>query len=332
LLYVETKSKDAAFHFSVENFLMQNSKSDEPILMLWRADECVMLGNYQVAAAEIDLNYAQSANIRVLRRSSGGGTIYVDSGTFFYTVISPLKDYQYALQLTRETVATPIVNALNEMKIPAELQGRNDIVVHGKKVSGLAQYACNSRLCSHGSLLFDTDLDVLTKVLQVDESKISSKALRSVRSRVTNLREYHNCSPDDFFDLFKQKLFEGNQIQEYTLSDEELIEIDKIYNEKYGNPSWVHERSPICTFHNGTRFEGGKVEVYLDVVKGSVASCSIFGDFLGINPIRGLEEVLENTVFEYQAFDEALTKIPLQPYLGTITKEQLLSCIFGGNT
>jgi lipoate-protein ligase A len=113
-----------------------------------------------------------------------------------------------------------------------------------------------------------------------------------------------------------------------TLSADELAVINRICNEKYGNPSWVFENSPKFSFHNSKRFPGGKVEVYLDVAQGAIASCSIRGDFLGAVPIRGLEEHFENKAFQYPAIRDALDGINLEHYLGGITKDQLLSCLF----
>ena len=330
MLYIKTNSTDAAYHFSVEEYIMRHFNSGQPVMMIWQAEKCVMLGNYQVAGAQVNMSFAREAGIGIVRRSSGGGAIFTDLGTLLYTMILPYTGGQCAQTIAKETVADAVVDALNKMGIPAVQEGRNDILLDGKKISGLAQYIRHGHLCTHGSLLYDTDLEMLAQVLNVDEDKIRSKAIRSVRSRVTNIKPYMErpCEVEDFRNLLKLKLLGSREVREYTFNADELGEIDRIYHEKYGNPSWTFESSPKFTLHSSKRFAGGKVEVYLDVAKGAVVSCSIRGDFLGIVPIRGLEEHLEKQAFQYETIRSALNEIMLEPYLGGITKSEFLSCIF----
>ena len=331
MLYVESESSDAAFHFSVEEYIVRDYPWNEPVFMIWQADKCAMLGANQIAEAEIDMGCAKREGIQIVRRSSGGGTIYMDLGSFLFTLIEPYTEERYQLDAAREKAAGPVVKALNMMGVPAEFKGRNDILVDGKKVSGLAQYARHGRICAHGSLLFDTDLEALARVLKTDDEKIRTKALRSVRSRVANTKDYmeHPCSVEEFREFLKRYLFSELDLREQTLSEHDLSQIGRIFRERYGDASWTFTQSPKYSFHSSKRFNGGKAEVFLDIANGAVASCSIRGDFLGTVPVRGLEQALEALPFQYQPFLDALGGISLQPYLGGITKDELLSCIFG---
>lgn len=329
MLYVTPNSQDAAFHFSVETYFLEHFPLDQPLFMIWQADQCAMLGANQVAAAEIDCSYAKKEQIQIVRRQSGGGTIYTDLGTLLYTLILPQTagDVQ---EILRETVAGPIVRALNKLGIPAQLEGRNDILVAGKKVSGLAQYTRNGRVCTHGSLLYDADLDMLAGVLQVDDEKIRSKAIRSVRSRVTNLRE-HMATPvstAEFWTLLSEALAQEWEMQTYTLTDTDLTKIDDICREKYANPAWTFGRDPQFSISSSKRFPAGKVEAFLDVIRGEITACSICGDFLATAPICGLEQMFTGKSFCRGAIADVLAGVDLRPYLGEITQEQLLSCIF----
>lgn len=326
MLYIETTSTNAAFHFSVEEFFMQNYRS-EPLIMIWQADKCVMLGAHQVGFAEVNMDYAEQMGIQIVRRSSGGGAIFTDMGTLLYTMIQPYQKGQVQ-QIAKETIVTSVLNALKKMGVPAGFEGRNDILVNGKKISGIAQYMRNGMLCTHGSLLYDTNLDLLVNALNVDDEKIRSKAIRSVRSRVTNIKEYLNISTQDFLKNLQQNIITEHKAQRYPLTEKELTEINQIRCEKYENPSWTFGKTPKFSFSNSRRFPEGKVEVYIDATNGIVTSCAIRGDFLGTVPMRTLEEKLENIMFEFQAFSNALNEVVLQPYLGDLTKEQLLSCIF----
>ena len=330
MLYVETDSKDAAFHFSVEEYIMKSLPVDEPVMMIWQTGKCAMLGSYQVAEAEIDMRYAKEAGIQVVRRPSGGGTIFTDLGTFLYTMIQPYEQGIHPLQIARDTVAPLIVFALNEMGVPAKAEGRNDILLEGKKISGMAQYIRHGKICSHGSLLYDTDLEALASALKVDEEKISSKALRSIRSRVTNIKEHmkNPCEAGEFEAQLKEKLHEGREMVKYTLTKSDLSEIESIFREKYGNPEWTFGKSPEFSFNNGKRFSGGKVEVSVDVKEGAVAACFIRGDFLGTVPISGLEGLFKGRAFRREAFVEALEGVELHYYLGSVTSEEFLSVCF----
>jgi len=298
--------------------------------MIWQADNTAMLGSYQVAQAEISIPYAKEAGIHVVRRQSGGGTIFTDMGTLLYTLILP-QTGEDTREILRETFAGPMVRALNKLGIPAKLEGRNDLLVDGKKVCGIAQFVRNGRVCTHGSLLFDTDLDMLARVLQVDPEKIQSKAIASVRSRVTNMREHmpRPVSTGEFWALLEEQLAEEwPGMKPCTLTEADRRAIEGIYAEKFGNPAWTEGRTPRFTFRNSCRFPAGKVEVFLDIAKGTITECSICGDFLGTIPIRGLEEALENVAFQPESVAAALADIDATPYLGEITKDQLLSCLF----
>ena len=248
MIYIEPQSMDAAFHFSVEEYLMGRAESDEAILMLWQTDKTVMLGSNQVAEAEIDEAVVRENDIRVVRRRSGGGTIFTDPGTLLYTVILPWNDAFDTREILRRRVGGPIVSALADMGVPAALEGRNDILVNGGKVSGLAQYIKGGRICSHGSLLYDADLDLLAKVLRVDSEKIRSKAIRSVRSRVANLKEF---MPEalcfaDFKAALKERLFAANEIRVCALTRRDTEAVCAIRERVYGAREWARAASSKC--------------------------------------------------------------------------------------
>ena len=324
MYFVESNSKDAAFYFSVEEYFMRHVSA--PLVMIWQTSPCIMLGRYQAAAAEINMDFAKQANIQIVRRPSGGGTIFTDEGTFLYTMSKPGLEAQEA----KEAMAELVIEALGKLRLTAELKGRNDILVHGRKISGLAQHAQNGYLCSHGSILYNADLDTLTQVLRVDDEKIRTKAIRSVRCRVGNLKDYADrpYSTEEFMELFKESYFARFNPKLYVLTNRDYKIINQIRDEKYGNDSWTYGCSPKFSFSGSKRFVGGRIEIYLDIIKGNIEACTICGDFLGIIPIQNLENHLVGKMFSYQSLDSALDDISLDHYLGGITKEQFLSCIF----
>jgi len=237
VFFIENDNTDAAFHFSVEEFFMRFKKSDDPVYMLWQTNSTVMLGNNQVLSAEVDIDFANRNNIKVVRRSSGGGAIYTDSGTVLYTMIQPISK---EAKVHMNEVAKIITDALSKLGVSAKREGRNDILVDGKKISGLAQYSIGSLICTHGSLLYDTDLDTLTKVLIANDSKLHPKGIASIRSRVTNIKPYTNTkfSTDEFISELKAELLKDIEYSAYQPIADDLFKVNSIYNEKYGNESW----------------------------------------------------------------------------------------------
>jgi len=237
VLLFENDRKDAAFYFSVEEFFTRSFRSDKPVLMLWQAENTVMLGNNQVAEAEVDMNYARENGIRIIRRSSGGGAIYTDLGTLLYTVIQPLTNAPIS---HREEVAATVIKALRKMGVPAVREGRNDILVEGKKISGLAQYSLGNHICTHGSLLYDTDIETLTDVLIANYDKLHPKGITSIRSRVTNIKPYMDkeCPVNEFMASLRELLLDGKDFQIYKPTAGELSEVNHIYHTKYANDKW----------------------------------------------------------------------------------------------
>ena len=239
MLYIDINSKDAAYHFSVEEFCMRELKSEKPVLMIWQADNTVMLGNNQVVVAEVKLDYAQERGIKIVRRSSGGGAIYTDMGTVLYTLIQPIND---DVIVHREEVAAAVIGVLGVMGVAAERIGKNDILIDGKKISGLAQYTTGNFVCTHGSLLYDTDLEVLSSVLVPNDDKLHPKGIKSIRSRVTNIKPYmsNDLTIGEFINCLKEGLLSGKEFLEYYISKEEEIQIERFYNKKYANDEWIY--------------------------------------------------------------------------------------------
>jgi len=237
MILVENNSRDAAYHFSIEEFFTRYVRKTEPVLMLWQTKRTVMLGNNQEVSSEVDTEFAMESAIQIVRRSSGGGAIFTDLGTVLYTVIQPVtKD----IKTIREDVAASVINALIKLGVPAMREGRNDILVEGKKVSGFAQYTSGNHVCTHGSLLFNADIDTLTDVLIANEEKLRPKGIASIRSRVTNIKPYikDDISVFEFIIKLRDILINEFDCSKYEFSDEDKTMIARIYAEKYGNQEW----------------------------------------------------------------------------------------------
>ena len=169
-------------------------------------------------------------------------------------------------------------------------------------------------------------MSVLEKVLKPDPEKLKSKGITSVKSRVCNIKEEMKWTMDvsDFWGL----LFEGfGPLNTRQLSPKELEEVTLLQKEKYAAWDW-NTREPACTYYNQQRFPEGKLSLGITVEKGIIRECRISGDFLGLTEIKPLEDVLKECHFDPESVLDRLSSFPLFLYLGGVTADQFLQCMF----
>ena len=329
MLYIETNRPDATFNFAFEEYCIQHLANDRKVLSIWQADNCVMLGRYQITQKEINESYRKELNPQIVRRASGGGTIYTDMQTLLFSVITPVKDEK---NTDFSTVCAPFVQALNDMGVKATLGGRNDMMIDGKKISGNAQTIKKGYLCAHGSLLYRADLDVMFRILQSDKSKIQAKSVDSMRSIVTNISEHLpvELSVKEFWQQFKNAVLnrETDNVCEYSLTEADIGEIEKTQQNKYQSWEWNYGNSPFFNIENEMRFPMGKLIVRLNIQHGLIKNCKLHGDFLGVAELTPVETALSACRFDSAAVSERIGVTDLYPYLRGITKEQLIECMF----
>jgi lipoate-protein ligase A len=340
----EHDSHDAAFWFAAEEFVMRDLRVEEPVLMLWSTGETVMVGANQIVDAEIDRVRVDAEGIAIVRRSSGGGTIFTDAGALQYTIIQPHGTDSDMKDVIRRHLAGPVLAAVGRLGATASIEGRNDILVDGRKISGIAQYIRYGCLCSHGSLLFSADLEKLARVLTADDEKIVSKALKSIRSRVTNVAEHVEEKSVARFRRVLEESFGSScasqadnagadpqdGLERRAFSATDLAAINRIFCEKYANPAWIFGHEPPFAWRNAKRFPGGRVEVFLQVEMGEIRQCGIRGDFLALRPVDAVCEALCGRPRSKQALAGALGGLAAGVFretFGTVTQEELLSVI-----
>ena len=184
--YLRNPHTNPYYNMAFDEFCLESLPIDEPVFYLWQNRPAVIVGYNQEVNTEVNLEYLKANDIALVRRVTGGGAVYHDLGNLNYTIVGRSED----LERDYPEYASLMMKALQALGIPATLSGRNDILVGGKKVSGFAKRVCKNRLMVHGTLMFDVDLDKLTQVLNPSATKLQSKGIASVRSRVANLREY----------------------------------------------------------------------------------------------------------------------------------------------
>ncbi|WAA11162.1 lipoate--protein ligase [Fervidibacillus albus] len=319
---------DATLNLAIEEYVLTELDINETYLLFYSMTPTVIVGKNQNTVEEINMDFVREQHVTVTRRLSGGGAVYNDEGDLSFSFIT--KDDGNSFHNYRK-FTNPVVNALREMGVYAELQGRNDLVVGGKKISGNAQFSTRGRMFSHGTLLFDVNLENVALALNPDAEKYLSKGIKSVRSRVTNIREH--LKEDMDIKTFKRKLlehiFEGEKnISEYNLTEKDWKRIREIADKRYRNWDWVYGRSPKFNVHHKRRFPAGTVDIRLEVKKGMIEEATIFGDFFGAGDVKDIEEQLIGTRYDRDAVNDKLDAVDIGHYFGKISKEDLLSLMF----
>lgn len=323
-LYLETHSTDPAYNLAFEEYVLTNYRHGN-ILILWQNDNAVIIGRNQNTAEEINQNFVDQHGIHVIRRNTGGGAVYHDMGNLNYSFIADADSIDKdAIRYFLE----PVVEALRDLGLDAQCSGRNDILVSGKKVSGTAQQLSKGRLLHHGTLLFDSNPDMISGALNPDPTKFQSKSVKSVRSRVGNIREHLGADMDihSFWLHLKTRLL-GSDFMEITLSETDLAAINELKATKYDTWEWNYGKSPKFQMRCKKRFLGGLLDIHLSVAGGCISAIQIFGDFLALSPIIDVESALLGCPYHRDGLLTALQDLDLSLYLGGITAEELTETI-----
>lgn len=337
MLYIIDNHIDPYWNLAAEEYLLKHIT--EPVFRLWSNTDSIIIGQYQNALAEIDFDYVKANNIKVVRRMTGGGAVFHDLGNLNFTFIEPHTKSEESNAMFRRFTA-PIVEALNSLGVKAYLEGRNDLLIDGRKFSGNAMCISNGRVLQHGTLLFCTSMNNLGAALKSRPEKFIGKAVQSNVSRVTNISE-HLTSPmtlDEFQKYLGEYICKNcnlsgqngeiTKITPYTYTEADLEAIEKLKNEKYGLDSWNFGHSPAYTTHNVKKFPGGLVEVNFTVKKGEISQLEIFGDYFFTKPTEEFISQLIGTPHTREALLEKLTLINTTDYFSNITAEQMVEMFF----
>ena len=205
-----------------------------------------------------------------------------------------------------------MARALRELGVPAELSGRNDILVEGRKCSGYAKRVSKDRLMIHGTLMYDVDIDTLTRVLDTPGSKLSAAGVSSVRSRVANLKAYlPQFDGIHAFQAALQAILAGND-KEIRLSKEQLARIEADADKKYRTWEWIYGHSPVAAFQVRRKFACGNVEASFSLKAGCIDGLRFSGDFLGNLPPDRIADALQGCRFTREAIEDALSEEPVE--------------------
>ena len=322
--YLINNSTDPYFNLAFDEYCLENIHSEEPYFFLWRNRPAVIIGLNQNAYGEVNLEYLNANGITLARRVTGGGAVYHDLQNMNYTIIG------------RNPSPQPMVDALRQLGVPAELTGRNDIFVEGRKVSGYARRVAGNQEIIHGTLMYDVDLDTLQHVLDTPASKMKVKGISSVRSHVANLKEYlpQFKSLDELQAKLSEILSGGDgpllaQGSGYPNQDVIDAEVRRIAAEKFATWEFIYGHSHEADFNYKKKMPCGTVEASLRIDRGTITALTFSGDFLFDEPSEDLAKKLIGLRYDKATLSAAIEKAGAGKYFHSANASQICSLLLG---
>lgn len=329
MLFIDNEQHyDPMINLAIEEYCLKYLDPEETYLLFYINQPSIIIGKNQNTIEEINTKYVEDNGIKVVRRLSGGGAVYHDKGNLNFSFIT--KDDGDSFHNFKK-FTEPVIKALEKLGVKAELSGRNDIMADGRKISGNAQFATRGRIFSHGTLLFDSEIEHVVSALNVKKEKIESKGIKSIRSRVANISELmdQKMTTEEFRKILLSYIFDTNgDVPEYQLTEKDWEKIHEISRDRYQKWEWNYGRSPKFNLQHSKRFPAGSIDLRLEVKKGIIQDCKIYGDFFGVGDIADIEKRLIGQQYDRKTISDVLEDMDMRHYFGNVSKEDFLDLIY----
>ena len=327
MLIVKRNHTNPYFNLAAEEYFLKDSSED--IFMLWRNEPAIIIGKHQNTLSEINIDFVKENNIHVVRRLTGGGAVFHDLGNLNFTFIQSNKEYS---QNNFRKYTEPILEVLQKLGIDARFEGRNDLTIDGKKFSGNAEMVWKNRVFHHGTLLFSATMTDLSQALKVDPAKFQDKAVKSVRSRVTNISVHlhHPMDVMQFSGLIQQHIHEMYpDARFYELLEEDHRLIEELSQSKYSTWDWNFGISPDYNFRKTVRTDhSGTIEFCMNVRNGIILNTRIYGDYFSHADPKEIEDVLTDIPHTEDAIRKVLSPFDIGKYFSKLTVDELVKGLF----
>ncbi|MDO7907325.1 lipoate--protein ligase [Paenibacillus sp. JX-17] len=329
MLFIDNQGiTDPSVNLAIEEYALKHLPADESYLLFYINRPSIIIGKHQNTVEEINNEYVRDNNIQVVRRLSGGGAVYHDLGNLNFSFIT--KDDGESFH-NFQKFTQPVIEALHKMGVNAEMTGRNDLQVGEQKISGNAQFATRGRMFTHGTLMFNLNLDHVQAALNANPEKFKSKSTKSVRSRVANIRDLMDTKMtiEEFRAELLRSIFsmEASEVPQYELTEKDWEKINQISEERYKLWDWNYGQSPASNIKQSKKFPVGIIDIRMDIKDGLIEEIKIYGDFFGVGDVADLEDALRGKRFEEHAVREALADMDVKHYFGNLEKDDLIGLI-----
>lgn len=326
MLCIQSENTDPYFNLASEEYLLKFFKED--VFLLYRNRPSIVVGKHQNTLAEINLTFVKEKEIMVARRISGGGTVFHDPGNLNFAIISSGREGEL---VNYRKFTLPIVEAMGEMGLDVKLGKRNELLLGDLKISGTASHVFKQRVLHHGTLLFSSEMGVLSAALKVQTGRFKDRAVKSIPSKVTNIRDHLVDKMDisDFQNRIIGHIFNSmDAAANYGYTDHDLKEIKELRDSKFSTWEWNFGYSPKYQFNKNLKFESGNIELHMNVNKGIIQEVNIEGEFMSIKDIHVLEELLVGTIHDPETLRLRLSGIQVADYISGLENEELLLGMF----
>lgn len=299
---------DPYFNIACEEFLLKHFTGE--CFMLWRNLPSIIIGKHQNTMAEINHDFVNKNNIPVIRRISGGGTVYHDLGNINFTFITNNhldKKIHFSLFLN------PIIKALQTTGITVSLDHRNNLFINKEKISGTAAHLAKNKVIHHGTLLFNSSVNNIHQALDTNSQKYSDKSIKSVRSSVTNIHNHliDKIDISEFMKLVEESIKNVFNVTKDCFIPEDGIKVIKqLVKTKYKLWNWNYGYSPNYNFKNTTLINGIKVGIELQVTKGIIEFIKISHDISSVL-YTNIQNALTGKPHEKKHIEIALSALPI---------------------
>ncbi len=267
------------YNLATEEHFLKNSPED--YFMLYTNEATVVVGKHQNLLSEINSVYINQNKIKVARRISGGGTVYHDPGNINFSLIQSVEGGE---KINYQRFARPVLESLRLLGLNVHFSDRNDLFINGLKISGSAMHVYKNRVLAHGTLLFEADKNELSEALKSNSIKYIDKAIKSVRSKVMNIKELlpDMSTLEMIAHLASTVKFDDGQMNRVVLTKEDEITINKLVEERYLKYDWIYGYSPKYRFETNVTVADQTIPVLLFVEKGIIQNVQM-GDNQELN-------------------------------------------------